>query len=172
MKRFLTISLFLFVIPVSVFAMDVKSDYDRDVNLSRVRTYAFAEDVVFGDELTDKRMKNAIRDSFADVGVFEAAGQPDVIIEYYVGVQQKKRIRTSGYGRPFWGVQSAWAEDYTDGTAVVDFIDARTGDLVWRGMVTGTVTLSNADSRTKDAIGKLAKQFSRDRGKQAKANRY
>ena len=160
-------ALLVFLIPVMAFATDVKSDFDRDANLSSIRTFRFGDRST--GNLDDKRIRNGIRDAFAEVGVYETVGEPDVIVVYSAGISQKKRIQTSGFGRPtFWGVQSAWAEDYTEGTVVVAFLDAENGDLIWQGKVSGTVTLNNADRNTKEGMRRLANAFRKDRERQAK----
>jgi uncharacterized protein DUF4136 len=173
-KRFL--SLFLFLVPGVMFAADVTSDFDRDVDLSELKRFQFADqssrlpmDALHGDDLTDKRMRNAIRDGFTSVGLYEVATRPDVIIAYYSTVAHKKQVVTSGYGRPaWWGVRSAWVEESTDGTAVVDLLDPHTGELIWRGRVSGAITLNNVGQRTRDGMQRLANAFWKDREKQAR----
>jgi hypothetical protein len=160
-----TLFLFLFLVPAFAFAADVSSDFDHDADLRTVKTFQFLDEPT--GELADKRMRNALRSSFSGVGLLEAVRQPDVFIAYYAGAAQKRRIRTSGHGRPaWWGVQSAWTEDYVEGTAVVDLIDAETGDLIWRGRVKGTVSLESADERIKDGMRRLAKKYAKDRESQ------
>ena len=176
LRKSLVVLLLLF--PVALQAADVTSDYDRDVNLSDVQTFRFADqtprhpkDALRGNELADKRMRNAIRDSFGAIGLDQTSAYPDVLVFYYVGVSQKTKIRTSGYGRPlFWGAQSVWAEEYTEGTAIVDFVDPRSGDLIWRGVINGSVKLSSADKQTKDGMERLARAFKKDRERQARMN--
>lgn len=168
----------LLMIPAVLQAADVSSDFDREVNLSYLQTFQFADqsprhpkDALRGNELADKRMRNAIRDSFGAIGLEKTTGYPDVLVFYYLGVAQKTKIRTAGYGRPlFWGPQSVWSEDYVAGTAIVDFVDPRSGDLIWRGVIDGKVTLNSADRQTKDGMERLARKFKKDREKQAKMN--
>jgi hypothetical protein len=169
--------LFLLVVPAVLFA-DVTSDFDRDIDLSAVKTFRFADqsmrhpkDALFGDELAAKRMRNGIRESFAAIGLQETSSNPDVIVAFYASLDQKRKIVTTGYGRPGWlgvGRQTAWAEEYTDGTAVIDLLDPETGEVIWRGRVSGTITLNNADKRTRDGMRRLAGAFKKDRDKQAR----
>jgi hypothetical protein len=170
---------FLMAVPAVLFGADVASDYDRDRDLTDITTYQFAVpavrhpmDALSADELAEKRMRNAIRESFAQVGLRETAGEPDVLVVYYATLTEKKRIRTTGNGRlGWWGAQSAWADGYVDGMGAIEMLDARSGELIWQGRVTGSITLDNADARTKDGMRRLAKAFKKDRDKQAKVRR-
>jgi len=171
LKRFLLAVLFL--IPTTLaFAADVTSDYDRDVKLASLKSFRFADQNVRpGSELADKRMRSAIREQFGAVGLHEGGEDTDVVLAYYAGAAQKKRIRTNNYGPRWRGAESAWAEDYVDGAAVIDLLDAKSGQLIWRGRVSGAITLSNSDKKTKEGMQRLANAFRKDREKQAKQKR-
>ena len=158
----------LVLAPVAAFAADTRSDYDRDFNLSTIKTFRFASKTVSGNELNDKRMRNAITESFGRVGVTKTEADADVIIAYYATAEQKTKLHTTAVG-PAWRLpQSAWTEDYVEGSAILDVIDAQSLQLIWRGRVTGTITLNSADAKIKTGMDSLAKAFRKDRERQAR----
>jgi|GEM_PF-2001578 len=66
--------------------------------------------------------------------------------------------------KPLWGnygTQSLSTKYYTQGTMILDVIDATTHEMVWRGTVTGVVGNNNIELQTKlkNAAEKLAGAF-------------
>jgi len=62
-----------------------------------------------------------------------------------------------------------WVDQYAEGTAIVEFRDSKSGELVWRGFVTGTVDPDKSDEKISKGIKKLIERFAKDREKQKKA---
>ena len=69
-------------------------------------------------------------------------------------------------GRPRWGAGSVWIDHYLEGTAIVEFREAKSGELVWRGFVTGTVDPNKSEQNIRNGIKKLIGRFAKDREKQ------
>ena len=164
LKRILIIALIL--IPAAALAADSYSDYDRDYRLSSIKTFQFAEPLG-GNSLNEKRLRTGFTDSFARIGIRQSDVDPDVIVVYYAGAVEKRRVVGYG-GAPFWGPRRAWTEDYVDGTAVVDFLDARTHQLIWRGKVTAAITLNSVGNDINNGMERLARAFRKDRERQAR----
>ena len=159
--------LLLILIPVAAMAADNYSDYDRDYRLSKIKTFQFA-DPFGGNSLNERRLRNAFTDSFSKIGIRQSDFDPDVIVVYYAGAVEKTRVVATGPGRPFWGPRVAWTEDYVDGTATVDLLDANTHRLIWRGRVTGSMTLNSVSDTINAGMERLAKSFRKDRDRQAR----
>ncbi len=62
----------------------------------------------------------------------------------------------SGY-RSSWGASTAGPHDIPVGTLIVDLVDARTKQLIWRGE--GTATLSSKMSRNEKKLNKVLKKM-------------
>ena len=56
----------------------------------------------------------------------------------------------------------AWAVPYTESTVIVDVIDARTNQLVWRGYDTDTLNMSKPDKTLTKAVDNVVSRFSHD----------
>ena len=61
-----------------------------------------------------------------------------------------------------------WAVPYTESTVIVDVIDARTNQLVWRGYDTDTLNTGNPDKTLSKAVDNVLARFSHDAGKPAR----
>jgi hypothetical protein len=151
------------------FAMSVKSDYEKNFDFGRLRTYAFKTDRASDDPLNTnaleaERIQNALAAQLEANGFTQAAGNPDFIVAFYSRTKEKTQVQTVGgpgpgfgprfgfgrgfgwgYGIPYrarwrWGYgPDIWTTNYTQGCVMADIIDPRTNELVWRGSVTDTV---------------------------------
>jgi hypothetical protein len=160
-----------FLFAAATFAADIKSDYDRTVDLSRLASFTFSDqsrrspkDALAGNELVAKRLRNAIQTNLLAIGMEHREVQPDFEVSYYAA--QKNQVQVTTSGRPRWGAGAVWVDQYVEGTAIVEFRDGRSRQLVWRGYVTSAVDPNKSEQRINDSIKKLIARFSKDREKQ------
>lgn len=171
MKKYGLISLLLAVCASTGFAADVKSDYDRSFSLTKLHVFRFSEqarrspkDALAGNELIAKRLHNAIQNNLIALGMEQQDTRADFEIVYYAGARNQVQVTTAG--RPRWAGGAVWVDQYTEGTAVVEFRDAKSGELVWRGFVTGAVDPNKSEENINKGIKKLIERFAKDREKQ------
>ena len=87
------------------------------------------------------------------------AGAPQLLVNFNATLNEKLRVTSvpsMGYGYYGYrgGLYSAWpmyrdqttATPYTEGTLNIDVIDAARKQLVWEGVVTGSVTQAQLDN--------------------------
>ena len=125
--------------------------------------------------IAQDRIKQAIAGELEKRGLRQAEGKPDLLITTHTYVDQAERTVYStyggagyaypysvGYGGAFlpinygyWYTPSYYqsvpqTQQYTEGTLIIDFIDRRTNNLVWRGSMADPV----------DDPGRLGREFS------------
>jgi len=72
-------------------------------------------------------------------------------------------VQDYGYGPPrFWGSRNIHVNQYSEGTLLVDFIDVKTNQLIWRGRASGTLEMKGVDKKISKSVEKLVKQFIKD----------
>ena len=154
-------------------ATETKSDYDHGYNLGTLQSFKFADqsqraanDALRGNDLNERRIRSAIQENLSGMGIQENAADPSFIVAFYAGTQKQAQISTSGYGPLRWGAGNVWVNQSLEGTAVVDFIDAKTNQVVWRGFVSRTVDPNKSDENIRKAIKKLIERFAKDRQQQ------
>lgn len=175
MKRLLCIAsgLALLLAGAAAAAQDIVTDYDRGFQLSQLKTFGFAtqerggNDALADNPIIAKRVAEALRRELSAAGMQESP-QPQFWIAYYASVKDRMDIRTYGWGRPYWGGQQIETQHYQDGTLVVDFIEAKTENHVWRGSMTDTVEPNRKHDKLEKAIAKLVRKFQADIEKQQK----
>jgi uncharacterized protein DUF4136 len=93
---------------------------------------------------SNRALRNALLQGFASRGYVVVDSSPDFAVAYYAAMNDKLDIMRWDYGYAWW--PSWWrgwgpmgpvgpteATEYAKGTVVVDVIDPKTKDLLWRG---------------------------------------
>ena len=167
------ILLAFFALAICTTATETKSDYDHSYNLRTLQSFKFADqsqrasnDALRGNDLNERRISSAIEENLAALGMKENNVDPSFIVAFYAATQKQAQISTSGYGPLRWGAGNVWVNQSFEGTAIVDFIDAKTKQVVWRGFVSRTVDPNKSDQNIRKDIKKLIERFSKDRQQQ------
>jgi hypothetical protein len=159
----------------------VTTDYSPATSFSQYRTFALVSppDTAAAQQLLDQRVSSAVQAQLATKGLTATDRQnADLFVGYGMVDKTHKQVYTTrdswgwggGWGWRYyrWGV--AWpmtvqrrVETYTDGTVVVNLIDAKTKKVVWEGEVADAVNLpiGNPLSATKQIDGAVAKLFAK-----------
>lgn len=91
----------------------------------------------------DRRVRAALERRLADRGFRRVAADPDFLVAYSLG--RKEVLDTSGARREIGpGLSIAWEEGelvraYTEGTLVVEILDAESREAVWVGWATEVI---------------------------------
>lgn len=157
----------------------IKSDYDKEADFSKYKTYTFEGWQDNSDKILNDFDKKRILDSFkkelSAKGMEAVATDGDVMITLFIVVNQKTSTTAytdfnggMGYGgRWGWGyggmgmATTTYTEsDYNEGTLVIDMYDSGSKQLVWQGVMTSTVT-ENPKKREKTIPKKVKKLMKR-----------
>ncbi|SAI72338.1 lipoprotein [Bordetella ansorpii] len=135
----------------------IRSDYDRNADFGRYRTFGFAAAADAGQpghgtQLAD-RLKAAARGQMEMRGYTYTERDPDLLVNFSAKVEEKT-VGAPGGGSaplPVWGYRtgfySGWPGHpfggpdlrYSEGTLNIDVVDARRKQLVWEGVSVGLV---------------------------------
>jgi hypothetical protein len=148
------------LLSTSAWAQDVSYDYDKNVNFAALKTYAWVPDGNIQDELTHKRIIAAVDAQLAAKGMrqAEAGATPDVVVVYKAGVRQE--LEVNGYGAyrlNRWN--SARVERVPVGALLVEMLDAKTKNVVWRGMATKDLDVDASPEKREQNINKAAEKL-------------
>lgn len=163
--------LFLFILG-SCSSIRVNSDYDKSVNFSQYKTYAFHKsgiDRVEISGLDKKRILNAIDVELGKKGMTKSEN-PDLLVNIFT--KERERIDVDqfnagwgygwGYGwNPYlWGGRT-YVSSYVEGTLYIDLIDAKKKELVWEGEGVGYLTENRErkESQINEFVAKILAQF-------------
>ncbi|MHA7099066.1 DUF4136 domain-containing protein [Roseivirga pacifica] len=174
----LGLAMLMLMIGLTGFAQ-VKSDYSKEADFSKIKTYSFAGwqkesgDVI--NEIDQKRIQNAIAAELEKRGLEYKEDNADAVVTLFA-VVDTKTSRSSytnfngGYGyrgRWGWGAMPLTATtqyteyDYRVGTLVIDMYDNDEKELIWQGVISSTVKENpkNREKRIQRRVAKLFKQI-------------
>jgi Domain of unknown function (DUF4136) len=153
----------------------VTTDIDPNADLTRVRSYAWLDERsgVEGERtevtsLIDRRVRHAVDEELQRKGISSAAkNTADVLVSYHLGVATKLDVNTidQGYGRGLYtgGVSHTTVTEYQEGTLLIDFIEPKANQLVWRGSgqarIWKSTTPEQREKRIAEAVAQILESF-------------
>jgi hypothetical protein len=159
----------LALLSTTAFAQDVSYDFDKGTNFSGLKTYAWVRGANLNDELNHERIVNAVDAQLAAKGLdkLERSENPDVFVAYHAAFSSDLQVNGySGWGGYRVGTRRAGSgrvEEILVGTLVVDLVDAKTGDVIWRGIARKDVDVDASpekrDRNINRAVEKLFKKY-------------
>ncbi|TYP97948.1 uncharacterized protein DUF4136 [Tenacibaculum adriaticum] len=156
-KLFLPVILLVFVGCSSV---KVATDYDTKVDFNQYKTFAFYKtgiDKAAISDLDKKRIMRAIEAELLAKGMAKSE-TPDVLVSLFTKFRERINITDNNYGYGYgygWG-WNPWmwnganrlnVNQYTEGTLFLDIIDAKKKELIWQGIGTGALRMSNVEKK-------------------------
>jgi hypothetical protein len=168
----------------AAFGISVKSDYEKSFDFSQLRTFAFKADRAGNDPLRTntieaQRIQNALTAQLEANGFTPSERNPDFIVAFYSRSREKTQVESTGfgygplfgwgYGIPYrarwrWGFgPDIWTDNYTQGCVMVDIIDPKNNELVWRGVAKDTINGIGQSEKQANQIAKdLVKRYMKD----------
>lgn len=127
-------------------SLKISHDYNTATDFSQYNTFAWARapkevigspqaQLLADNPMLDKRIKNAVTEQLLKKGFKPDINTPDLLIVYHVGIKDKINVSNWGYGYgPYWGPGRVDVYGYREGTLIIDLVDAKKKELVWRGI--------------------------------------
>ena len=142
----------------------VSTDARPGIDFSTYETYSWKLGTPARHEKAQTRIVRAVREQLARDGFVHVATEPDLYVMTHVLADAHTLDELNSVNQwDFWtGMTDVDAFDLGAGTLIVDFVDASTGYIVWRGLVTETVTGTMNDKNLKKIdkiVAKLFKKF-------------
>lgn len=152
----------LFILLSTVFlyscsSVKVVSDYDTKIDFSTYKTFAFYKkgiDKASVSDLDKKRIMRAIEGELVEKG-FSKSENPDLLISIFTKSREQVNVSNNNFGYGFgWGY-NPWffgsnnlnINQYTEGTLFIDFIDKKNNELIWQGIGSGAMKISNIEKK-------------------------
>jgi len=143
----------------------VKSDYDPETNFTQYKTFDFMPhpNKPGANPFNQKRIEAAVEQALVAKGFQKQdSGRPDLLVAYHTNVRDKIDVDTYGYRYGRYGRRVGTyttVREYQQGTLVIDFVDAQSKDLVWRGWAKGEVNDSVSKEKVDDTVAKILAKY-------------
>lgn len=164
MKKYLILFSFIFCLFSLRCAPPVKviHDYDTQYNFARLKTYKWMPnpDKKQKRSFQIRRFSNAVDNGLKEKGFELVNRQPDFLIALHGGTQTKANVTHYGYSYgPYWRGRRVAVSHYKEGTIALDFVDAKSKELIWRGVAKSVVNRSLSPEQQDVLFNKIAKQL-------------
>src|SRR6218665_94612 len=150
----------------------VASDFDKNVDFTPFKTYAFYKNGIDKVEISDldkKRILRSIDETMAAKG-FTKSETPDLLVNIFTKEREKVDVNNFnagwGYGWGYGWNPYLWGGNTnvyttTEGTLYIDLIDAKKKEMIWQGEGVGVLTQNsgNKDERIKEFVSKILEQY-------------
>jgi hypothetical protein len=172
-RRFLYSLVFLYCTSCGT-TLQVFSDRDSAFKPADYKTYSWLDvrniesrntDPRYYNELTDKRIKSAVDRELQARGFVLSTGGAQLQLHYHIIVEDKTSIQAEPFGMwygEFWRGKTITTYRYREGTLIIDMMDGKTNQLVWRGGATDVVTekaMKDPETAIGSGIREIFKKF-------------
>lgn len=142
-------------------------DYDHTIDWSQLHTFALAEGTKDPETFTQRRIEDGITQALTSRGWTVATSNPDVLVYSHTVLSQEKQWTATsmgGFGYRGWGgmggMATATQTNIPIGTIIVDMVNPKTQEMIWRGTAQDQVTGTGADKgKVQQAIQALFRNF-------------
>lgn len=156
---------------MSCSSVSVRFDYDRETDFTRYETFRWLDQkhkpppkMVAEHSFFEKRLKDAVEAELRAAGYRRPKmGEPDFLVAYHIGAKEKVDVTRHGYrygphGR--WVGRRVEVRRYKQGTLILDVIDPRSRQLVWRGTAVGALRdMTAGEAEIRGVVSKVLAEF-------------
>lgn len=173
MKKLKYLPLFLIFLVVSCSSVNVYNDYDKKVDFTQFKTFAFYKPGVDKVEISDLDKKRILKSIEAEMLAkgFTKSENPDLLVNFFTKSREQVDVNAFnnswgygyGYGwNPYiWGGNRTSVRTSTQGTLFIDLIDAKKKEMIWQGEGQGEIfkNQNNKEKRIQEFVTEILKQY-------------
>lgn len=146
-------------------------DYDTEENFARFKTYDYLThpENTQMSELVLKRVKQAIDRELAPKGLTKSSDNPDLLIAIHSNVRSQVQVGNWGYSYSptvvywssygYYGVYGLQTREFQKGTLVVDMVESKAKEMIWRGVAEGSLPDIPRSDRIEQLVNKAVKEM-------------
>lgn len=177
MKRRKSLLIGILLIFTGCTTLNTSFDYDKTINFNQIKTFSWYNKGITALELNSldkRRILNAVETEMRLKG-FKQAKRADILVNVMVVAKDRTEAKwgygSGGYVFDYSDNEYHWrtsefgptndVNHYTEGTILLDFLDPKTKDLLWRGKASGFKLddLNNRENRFNSAVKKILMQY-------------
>lgn len=164
--------LFIFLSAGCSNEITVRTDFDKTVSISQHRRYNWLaqqgiesrNNPLYYNELNDSRIKSAVDEQLQAKGYALDTENPLMLVHYHIAVEERSVVRPEEFGYAYgrhWIDRPERIMRYSEGTLIIDFMDATNCKLIWRGWATSVLDDSRViqEELLRRAVREIFKHF-------------
>ena len=157
-----------FTVSCSIYG--VRYNYDQQTDFAEFKTFGWMQvpEKAGINSLVVQRVKNAVNAELKAKGLMMMSNNPDFLIAEHLGKKDKVQVMDWGYNynaygsyRRSGGFQGARISttQYEEGILILDFVDAKSRKLFWRGTAKAQVQNVNTPEKSEKIINAAVKKI-------------
>ena len=162
-KLTIVCTLLLIMHTIGCAGISVSYDYDERADFAQMKSFDWlpAPTTVEVSELQFKRFKDAVTTHMEGKGLQLSSDNPDFLIAFHYGKKDKINVNDWGYGYGYrgWGGGSIYVDQYEEGTVILDFVNAQTRVLFWRGEARLRLQENSSPGKERKRAQKIAEEI-------------
>ena len=146
----------------------VATDYDRETNFGTYKNFAFFKPGIDKAEISDLDKKRILRaiDSELSAKGMNKTEMADILVSIFTKERERVNVYNNSFGYG-WGWHPWWYGGYygnhisrsTEGSLYIDFIDAKTNELVWQGVGSSRLITSGNMEKKEERIREIVREI-------------
>lgn len=124
------------------------------------------DDPMLVNSISNQVLNTSVTDAFLARGYSLDPSAPDFTVAYYASARERLNVTLWDYGYPgrwggWYGPGPVEVMPYTEGTVIIDVINAQTRELLWRGRGQAVTSDDPAEyqQHLRDAVKAIVKKF-------------
>jgi Domain of unknown function (DUF4136) len=133
----------------------VQYDYDKQADFKSLKTYDWitVPEKANIDSLNVERVKKVVNAELQAKGLMMTSNNPDFLIAEHMVTKDKIQVEDWGYGYSRHGrYRRSSSYQYEEGSLCLDFIDAKSKKMIWRGVAKAVVDYVNTPEQSEKLI--------------------
>lgn len=160
----------------------VSTHKDPTADFSDYRTFAWVRPDIqvknpqYNNDLITKNIQANVDEILMKKGMSINTKQPDLLLRFHTDTEKQTTRGSFGptypmigyarigrmlvpYNMGYWGGGYSAPYTYTEGTLVIDAIDAKTNRLVWQGSISSALNARKIDKQIEKGVSKIMKRY-------------
>jgi hypothetical protein len=167
MKRIITAAFVAAFLTGGCSTLQVSTDYDKAVDFSQYKTFSYHDTGEIKNDIFASRIESALSDALAARGLRRVPDGGDLWLVAHPRLSKQTQINTynSGWGYGYgWygggmGMQTSTVSEIPVGTLVVDLVDGKKKDMIWRGTASDTLKTDATPEEREKKVREVAAQL-------------
>jgi hypothetical protein len=158
-----------FTVSCSIYG--VRYNYDQQTDFAEFKTFGWMQvpEKAGINSLVVQRVKNAVNAELKAKGLMMMSNNPDFLIVEHLGKKDKVQVMDWGYSYGAYGRYRRYGgkkgsrrnstSQYEEGILILDFVDAKSRKLFWRGTAKAQVQNVNTPEKSEKIINAAVKKI-------------
>jgi Domain of unknown function (DUF4136) len=167
MKRTLISALGAVILFAGCSSLTISTDYDKGTDFSQFKTFSWRDSGDIKDSIMAKRIENVLSDALTARGLKRVDSDGDIWLVAHGRLSKQTQVNTynSGWGYGYgWygggmGMTTSTVTEIPVGTLIVDLVDGKKKDMVWRGTASDTLNPQASPEDREKKLREVAQQL-------------